>query len=213
MSFDTELRILRNPQSLRGINQIAPSFGLTSEQMIQLLNGKTVLDLGSGYNGLAIDVILRKLNCQVLSVNPHVTDPDFEFLQKEKLNCPARINIFSDFDPQKIEQARQASIDNTFALFAHDLKYFPNAEFDLIIDHLAIFAYYENQDEYPEFLQTIAEEKRVLKPSAPTLIADNDVYFQKLRYRNWKENILRAENIPFLPTVNPRSIIAYFNGQ
>ncbi len=59
MSYSTEVRILKNPQSLRNIEGLSLSYGLSLNEMVMLLQGKKVLDLGSGFNGLAIDANLR----------------------------------------------------------------------------------------------------------------------------------------------------------
>lgn len=209
---DVEQRILKNPQSLRNIEIVGRSYGLSSSQMLQLMDEKVILDLGSGYNGLAIDAILRHINCQIFSVNPHFSDLDFEFLQKESLSACHR-KVFPEFDNLDLENARVLSMKNSLALYAHNLSNFPAGKFDLIIDHYAVFGYFQDRQEYPEFLKTIHEEKRVLKPGAPSYIADFLPYGQNSLFREWKEEILKEEKIPYYVTPIPYSIIAYFNGE
>lgn len=205
----TEQRVLSNPRSLRNIETIARSFGFTREGFIAVLQGKAVADIGSGANGLAIDVILRNVDCIVYSVDPCMAESDFE--QRQRLSLAEdRYKQFGEYDPLQIERARVQSLQRAYPYFAHNMPSFTNGQFDLLIDHYAVFGYFQDETELPAFLRTITEERRVLADRSPLYIADFIPYGQNPLYPgNWKEQQLFKIGLKYELTPVPFSIIVY----
>ena len=205
----TEQRVLRNPQSLRNIETIARSFGLTRDDLIAVIAGKTIVDVGSGTNGLAIDVVLRNVDCVVYSVDPHIAESDFE--QRQRLSLSEdRNKLFTEFDPQEMERARVKSLSRAYPFFAHNMPSFADGQFDLLIDHYAVFGYFQEESELPAFLKTIDEERRILSAGSPMYIADFIPYGgDPSTWDNWKEWQLIKLGLKYHPTPVQFSIITY----
>ncbi|MDO8638444.1 MAG: hypothetical protein Q7R43_02625 [Candidatus Daviesbacteria bacterium] len=193
----SEMRGLAEANALKAANafsnlpELAKMLGFSSLKDFQrYLDGKRVLDLGSGYNGLAVGVILAGLDTKVVSVNPHFKDPFFGIHQKGTIEYTRRI-YYPLVSPKALEEARVESLCHTHSAFAHDLPF--GEEFDLVIDNLAVLAYIK-EETAPVLKDSLTEELRVLIPGglirAHTLGA-------VLRPQSWRVELLREMGLNY----------------
>lgn len=180
--------------TLRSITQIAPLLGfMDPEEFISYIYGKEVLDVGSGLNGLAIDVLLQGLPTGVTSINPAIYHPRFERQQIRKL-LEAKEGFFPDFTPGAIELARIEANKNCLPFFAHDLQ-LPSKKYDVVIDNLAVF-YYTDRNQRSVLVRSLEEMMRVCRGSIR--VGDFSAIYGDI-YPGWKEQILKNMRINYRP--------------
>lgn len=191
-----ELRSRSMVGNLRNLKQQAGQLAFQSPADFEnYLSGKDVLDVGSGLNGLAIDVILKKLQARVISVNPAFNDPLFEDTQKDVIYLFP--HFFPRFSPEEIEAARVEANRNTRALFAHDLSTFANKSFDVVIDNFAV-AFYALESGKLAFAKSMSEMARVCR--GRIRVGDKfSEYVYGGSTPNWKEGILRDLGLNYTP--------------
>lgn len=159
------------PSTPRNISMYSKSLGFPNkEALTEHIKGKKIADVGSGFDGFALDAALQNLDTTVVSINPARTNPSFISDRKETMEM-WRDLYFPKYDMQAID-AGLAQVDkHAIAAFAHDLSAIPNEEVDEVVDNLAIFHY--SKPEYREvYEQSIKEMLRILKQGGKILIGD-----------------------------------------
>ncbi len=181
-------------QTMRPIRDLAYQLRFRDqEDFKRYIHGKEVLDIGSGLNGLAIDVILQNIPARVTSINPLAARPDFEARQKAAIELYSP-HLFSDSSPEDIETARKEANRNTLPLFAHDLRGLADASFDVVIDNMAVF-FYADRLQKLALVKSIEEMQRVCRGSIR--VGDPARYGEIPT--NWKEMTLREMGIKYSP--------------
>lgn len=189
------------PDSLRTLGEYAKDLGFASSEAFEkFIEGKKVLDIGSGYGGFAIHARLKKLNTTIVSVNPRrYYDPDFEIKRvKLLLACPP----FNQVNRSDLDEAIRMSDANTYPYFAHNLK-FEDQTFDIVIDNHAVF-FYGSSQYLPIYRKSFQEMMRVKKSGGCILIGDQDFMYGKQHV--WKMQLatdLKLSPIPLIPPGKP----------
>jgi SAM-dependent methyltransferase len=190
-----ELNIGISVNTLRNINILAEDLDFPSTaEFLTYLGSKHVADIGSGFNGLAIDTILRGLPVQVTSINPTCTNPRYEFHQKDKLVKEGYL-YYPDYSAEEKEAARLKANRQTYPYFAHDIR-LPDGMFDLAIDSTAVF-YYSDYTNPLALAKSIEEMVRICKRGRTIRVADGLEYGKETP--NWKEQILISMGLTFTP--------------
>lgn len=192
----TELLTRTQVGNLRNLNHQARDLTFpTPTDFEEYLRGKDVLDVGSGLNGLAIDVQLRKLPTKVTSVNPGFNDPLFEQVQKDFIYLFP--HYFPRFSLEEIEAAQVEANRNTYALFAHDLSTFADKSFDVVIDNYAV-TFYAQPSRRLAFAQSIGEMARVCRGRIRVGDKSKDLVYGGST-PNWKEEVLQELGLNYTP--------------
>ena len=170
-----ELSFEKTRPTLRGIEEVGRALGLGKEEF----KNKTVLDIGSGFGGLALDLVnLPELKTQIVSLDPRYTK---ESLNKSLIELQDKCEK-EGVDPPKNEQGladlkKELKITSPVALFeaASELKKrkqamvagfaellpFRDESFDMVVSTYAIPVGIEDS---PKRIQkAIQEIERVLK--------------------------------------------------
>ncbi len=159
--------------SISNLTRIADDLGFDGKnQFINYLNGKVVIDCGSGFNGLAIDALLHGVNTQIVSVTPAMQDHLFIPVQ-EKVVRSSKESLFPDFSDNDIELARRKSLEGSYPFLAHELLFEDDA-FDAVIDNYASSFYtsFRNRQVYGHI---VVEQMRVLKKGGELRIGDREM--------------------------------------
>jgi SAM-dependent methyltransferase len=190
-------------QRARNLAKIAELFKLSRDQFINILRGKTIIDVGCGFMGLAVDLALRNVDCTVYSIDPLLDDPDFEKRQKEAITFDSE-GFYQEFSLQQRECARVDALRRAYPYYANHMPDFEDNKFNLLTDICAAFAYFDfetgRKRELAAFLKTIEEERRVLRPGAPMYVMDFYTYkTNDLNNANWKERELIKMGLKYAP--------------
>lgn len=181
--------------TLRTIELLAIDLGFRSpDELFAYIEGNDILDVGSGYGGLAIDALLRKTQAPVISVNPVLLYDSFEEFQINQI--ATRRDLFKGFDLPAIEIARRQANSLTYPFFAHNLR-FPDHTFGRVLDTFAVF-YYANFQDRLAFESSIDEMLRVCKKGGTIRVAD-PLFKYGEAVPNWKEEILIQKGVRSIP--------------
>lgn len=218
-------RTIGGGETFSTILTYAAELGYPNEEaFIQDLQGKVVLDLGSGRGGLAKDVALKDINCRIVSANPRLsrkgTRVDEKITTQEYISSvipPPRPSLLerllNRLGKAKKDNQQEVALKNTqryhdqaaFAAYAHALPYKDNS-FDLILDNQAVSKYagynpYEtigSEAEKQLFADAIREIVRVLKSGGQIRIGDFMGYGWETDWENdWKQMILKQQDLDY----------------
>lgn len=168
-SFERYVVNLMN--NFNGISAYWNDLAFASEgAFVTYLRDRRMADLGSGYDRLALDAVLRGLNTDVVSINPDRANPDFrERRMRIITNC-----MGNDYPHNTVEEMERAltQVDRrAIAAYAHDLSVIPNADVDAVFDIRAVFHY-----SYPGYRdiyeQSLLEMLRITKSGGYIFIGD-----------------------------------------
>lgn len=168
------LQDIRN--TMRGIFTIAALLGFTENEFIDELTGE-VLDMGSGFGGLAIAASARGLVSNfgesnktplcVWSANPSFASKD---VRLEPKGCMS-VNRSGELGKlNEKEWSRGIQVHDLYSIpvVSYDLSVFPLNFFHTIIDCMAMFNFMTVTDE--EFRTSIQEYLRVLEPGGKAIM-------------------------------------------
>lgn len=180
----------------------------TREAFVQEIEGKKILDLGSGLGGFAKDVFIQQVNCKVISLNPRLATSSRQrekehtkvYVEQIVPETPHLRKLFNRVRkiPERdyIRETQEAHDKGALAGFVHALPFQDNS-FDLIFDKDAVSKYATPQDydfvdkstleEKELFRRSLREMIRVLKPGGEIRIADIFGYGSS---KDWKQKIL-----------------------
>jgi SAM-dependent methyltransferase len=157
------------PDTFRGfeaLDEIMDNFGVDSRELVR---DKVVGDIGSGMGGLAKSVATEGINATVWSINPHLADPEFKWVEEQATEHELR-RVYPDIDAEQIAAAQAYHDAHLSTAFAHNLD-FPDETFDVLLDVVAVNAYTVD-GEAALYERTICEMMRVLKPGGRAFIVD-----------------------------------------
>lgn len=171
-----------------------PEFGRFLE------NSWLVVDVGSGYDGLALGALFYDINAKVVSVNP---DRQSDSFAKGRLSTSLQW-INSHFSPEELQslgqqlpgilQAHFQIIDSQATKDMADNLSLPDTSAGAIIDSFAA-SYYMLEEEFKgRFEKTIGEYLRVLKPGGEVLIADPSMFNSQ---GDWKLKVIQELGIDY----------------
>ncbi|MCL4390265.1 MAG: class I SAM-dependent methyltransferase [Patescibacteria group bacterium] len=204
-----ELQVYWLSDASGGIDHYADCLGYSNtEDLINELKGKKILDLGSGRGILAREAYLRHIDCSIISLEPKLSltgyKENISGLSKEFLKeyqPPKKSVLASLVDrlkgiPQEypLEEAGDYHDQRALAAFAHALP-FANGSFDLVLDITAVSRYtgrhesHAGEEEEPIFRDYLEEALRVLKPDGILKIFDEEAYGWTAE-PSWKEKVL-----------------------
>jgi len=188
----------------------------SKEALIEELKGKTVLDLGSGLGGLAKNAFAENVDCQIVSLNPRLSESSRRQSEKEATEQYA-LDVFPEptflekikrvvkIEPERdrAREMQEAHDKRAVAGFAHVLP-FKDGSFDLIFDKDAVSKYAARIDmdfidrstptEKGMFKEAHREMIRVLKPGGKAKIFDLFGYGSS---KDWKQGILDELGITY----------------
>lgn len=196
-----EARLLEKPlDTFKSFSDIASDLGFPDEEaFIAYLSNKKILDMGSGFNGLAIGCILKCVPTDITSVTPRMNDPNFKGYMRKLLFQEKAYERYSTKDK---ENAIRKSLQNTRADFAHDLS-FGDESFDIVIDNAASF-YYAKKSEPFLLRRNLQEELRVLRKGGLLRVGDFTNAYGSIT-PSWKERILIEEGVSYRPINEPHT--------
>ncbi|MCX6816337.1 MAG: hypothetical protein NTZ93_00455 [Candidatus Beckwithbacteria bacterium] len=196
-----EARLLEHPlDNFKTFYFIALDLGFADEEeLIQYLQNKKVLDVGSGFNGLAIGSILKGVSTDIISVTPRKRDPNFQVYMRKLLESEDEYRVYSREEKDK---AIKESMQKTYFMFAHDLSFFKDESFDVVIDNAASF-YYARNDEVLLLRQGLREELRVLRQGGTIRVGDFNTY--GYNPPSWREGVLIDEGVNYSVFKNPHT--------
>ena len=155
--------------TLRDYKKVAMMLGLAEQEFLGMMKGH-VLDMGSGYGGLAISLFAIGLfnpftstaenDLRVWSVNPNYTNKNFQE-PPERLKRMFRSDFIAGLPLETIAQGLQAHDMLSIPLLSYDLSPFPDGFFNTIVDNLAVFHHCPLTQQ--QFKRSIYEYLRVLK--------------------------------------------------
>lgn len=164
--------------SLRLIDKYAEWLGfIDTRRFGEYINGKEICDLGSGFDGFAFDCLLRKIDCEVTSVNPRRTLEQFNASRLKKYPIDQNrglLGIGRNLYTDEMESLFGEIDKRAVAMFAHDLMGLEDGSFDLVLDLNAVFLYVEEEFE-PVLQQSIGEMLRILRPGGRMRVCDADM--------------------------------------
>jgi SAM-dependent methyltransferase len=215
-------------QTWSGISSYAENLGYQDEQdFIKELEGKTVLDLGSGLGGLAKSAHMQGVKTRICSVNPTLRFPHSRVEEKAAarewygiLNSGLNVDYYprepdwltklidraKGFERKSFGTAQEYHDQRAVAAFAHALPFLKDS-FDLIVDKRAVFGWFissnteESVRHKPAFEASIKEMMRVLKPGGRLLVGDIGTFGWVEAgvepIPSWKEEALREMGLDY----------------
>lgn len=169
----------------RGIDEYSQELGFSSrEEFINYIQGKDVVDLGSGKGALSKDIANNNIDGNIISVNPRLSD---RFWLEE--NIKSNREKFPDISEEQNKNIQKYHNSRAIAAYAQLLPLKDNSV-DIILDSNAILYYIDTLD---EFRDAINEMFRVLKPGGK--IRMGKIYLPPNKV-HWAENIMDELQIP-----------------
>lgn len=159
------------PSTPRNISMYSKSLGFPNkEEFIKHIKGKKIADVGSGFDGFALDVVLQGLDTMIIPINPARTNSSFTHDRRESIKLWENL-YYPESDTLTIDVSLRKVDKQAVTAFAHNLSVIPNNDVDEVIDNLAVFHY--SKPEYRElYEQSIKEMLRILKQGGIILIGD-----------------------------------------
>lgn len=207
-------RIDNSLDSSGGIDHYAGSLGYQNEEdFLKNLEGKKVLDLGSGKGVLSREVHLRGIKAKIVSLEPKLKFPGIkteydtetsEYLENYDKshktfwqNLKRNLSFGNKHLPTEL--ANRHHNENAIAAIAQELPFKDNS-FDLIFDITAISRWmgqhesHSGQEHSPFYKKYLQEAMRVLKPKGVLMITDNGFGWVEKKYKSepsWKEQVIK----------------------
>jgi hypothetical protein len=149
----------------------------TLSAFLAYLDNKDVIDIGSGYNNLAIGLALRKKDARVTSINPRYMGRDHYWTSISDLSTFTEDYLRRRPSRDQVIQAAEVSLNTTYTCMAHQLS-MPDCSYDLAVDTYALTQYIRMQALPPElahlrkqlYKQSATEVMRVLRRNGRWLI-------------------------------------------
>lgn len=166
----------------------------TLDDLDVFLKGKKILDISSGYDGFAVDALLKSIDCKIVSNNPGRQKKHFNQHRLKEL----RNHIdFCQYSYESIDAAIRLVDETATSYFAQTLS-FPHDSFDTIIDNDGIF-YYGAMNKVSQLYRAMVNMYEVVKPGGQILIGDRFFFLDDGRRPAWKEDLLKEMGIPYSP--------------
>ena len=186
-------------ETFRPLSVIAKDLGFVGKDDLLNFIGKQerVVDLGSGYDGLALGCLMEGVNTLIISVNPRRKLPNF----KEGRLKTIMAKLDNKHPQEFIEKLLEKVDILATAEYAENLASLPSNSVDLVIDNQAI-SYYLHDDPMaaaPTWRAYLDESLRVLRPEGIMLIGDHTM-FRALRtvLKPWRIAVLSGlENVRY----------------
>src|SRR3989338_7374790 len=97
------------------------------DEFINYIRCKKIADIGSGFDGFALDVLLRRLDTTVIPINPARTTSSFADNRRKELE-ELRPTLWPDHDMQAIDAALLEVDQRAILAFSHYLSSIPDEE-------------------------------------------------------------------------------------
>ena len=153
----------------------------------------SVLDAGSGYGGLAIDLSRFAFPVEIVSLNPRIILPGFSLQSLGEIEPDLK-----RYPETKLRQAVKVHNQTAVAAFAQFLP-FQDGVFDRVFDCRGILMHAQKSEEIETAFQ---EFWRVLKPGGKLITAP----FMNEDQKKWALEAIHSLNIHFTPIVYRQQI-------
>lgn len=175
-------------ETYRDLGRYAECLGYSAKaELVTDLEGKDVLDVGSGLGGLVKSAVAEGVKTRIISVNPRLSLPKWRHHQKDETELQ-----LVDYLPKSLKKAQRVHDHNSVAAFAQALP-FKDSSFDLIFDNFGVSYYSGAKEEIGIFEPAIKEMLRVLRQGGHIRIGDICNY--GLRERNLSSEPSENEQI------------------
>jgi len=154
------------------------------EAFLQWIEGKVVLDVGSGFGLLAKSVAHYGSNARIISLNPSLANPNT--IEETLRSTRDYLNIN---DPDILSRLNEVHDSNAIVASWEEIP-LPNESVDRIVSHLAFPKYCKSLEEYRK---AVSEMNRVLKANG------------EMRLHKPKINLIRPEG----DIKTPEDVYAY----
>lgn len=191
-----ELRpFTKSIETLGGLSKYATCLGFsTQDSFIAFIEKKRILDISAGYDGFAIESVLKGINCNIVSNNLNRRRGN---LGVNRLKALQEHEDFCHYSHNLIEEAIKIVDRTATSDFAQEL-HFSNDSFDCVIDINGIF-YYATLEEIASLYKSIIQMYRVTKYGGKILIGDRFFFLDDGRQPRWKEDLLQEIGISYHP--------------
>lgn len=173
-----------------GIDVTAEDLRMSREDFLNVIKGKIVGDLGSGFGGLAMECALNNIPVEIISVNPAIAHPRFRSAQVDFL----RLKLRNRYSAEDINKAFAKYESNAYAATSDDLP-IESGRLDLIIDDRAI-TFYSSKIGEQLYRASLLEMLRVLHPGGKIYIADS-VHFLDPEVKSFQLQIIEGLGVHF----------------
>lgn len=164
------------------------------EDLINYIAGKRVLDVGSGFGGLAKDCRLREIDTEIISLNPRLAIPSCRRQERESTQVCVPID-----KRMEVQMAHDRGAVSAFAQFLP----FSAETFDVVLDSCGALFFATRQDER---IQALQEYWRVLRSGGKFRIG----WFMGWSHFKWEKQIEEDLGISVRQIFSKNLILRFF---
>jgi len=185
----------RSIETVGSMSKYATCLGFHSVlELAAFLEGKTVLDISSGYDGLAIEIILNGINCNLIANNPGRRKRSFP---RDRWKNIYHDDDFQNYPSDLIGKAAQLVDITATSHYGQSLPFGSNS-FDVVLDVNGLF-YYSQSEEVSQLYKAALQMYRVTRPGGHILVGDRFFFEDEGRNPLWKKELIEELNIPYYP--------------
>lgn len=178
---------MQSPDTFKPWVDYAGILGIPTVNFKNMLQGKTILDSGSGLNGFAISAYYDKLPLKIISISPGSVNRHRWVAER---NMDQRfIDYCANKDPKRLRSAMDLADKYTLATGSFHMPEVPDESIDIGLDICGAMMYERKTGVY---MATAREFYRVLRPGGTFYIDDSS--FKKTP---WKTKLLHEDGINY----------------
>ncbi len=203
--FDEHYVLSAVGDTLRTYRDYAPICGfVNAESLLRTINGKGVIDVGSGFDGFAISAAIARSRARILSVNPRRALPGFN---DERLVTLAGFQHSLGMPLEQIILEILPKVDRlSSASYAHDMSDIETECAEFLFDVIAVNFYANlSGDSIYAYGTAMGEYARVLMPGGHAYIVDSSAYFGCNR-DSFKQTILEGAGFQLEEVIGYRQL-------